>query len=85
MPLPESPTNVPRAGNRFTFSKLLQKFLRGLNKGLAGDASNHAVVVGMGKGAKLICEGLRPRFNHQCVLSSHWKGHDTEYHEVGYA
>ncbi len=66
------------AGNRFTFAKVLQKFLHGLKSSLDGDLSNHAVVVGINKGAKSICDGLRARYNHHCVLSSSWIAHETE-------
>ena len=71
-----------RSGNRFNFSKLLQKFLAGLKHSQSGDMTNHAVIVGMGKGAKSICEGLNGRYSHQCVHSTHWPGHDTEYDAV---
>ena len=67
-----------RAGNRFTFARVLQKFLHGLKSSLDGDLSNHAVVVGMNKGAKSICDGLRARYNHHCVLSASWIAHETE-------
>ena len=66
------------AGNRFAFARVLQKFLHGLKSSLDGDLSNHAVVVGMNKGAKSICDGLRARYSHHCVLSSSWSGHETE-------
>ncbi|CAL8465577.1 g5113 [Coccomyxa elongata] len=70
---------IATTGNRFNFAKLLQKFLAGLKHSLSGDMTNHAVIVGMGKGAKSICEGLNGRYSHQCVHSTNWPGHDTEY------
>lgn len=78
----EKDASCALTGNRFTFAKLLQKFLAGLKHSLSGDLSNHAVIVGMGKGAKSICEGLNARYSHHCVLSSYWVGHDTEYDAV---
>ena len=57
---------------------MLQKFLHGLKSSLDGDLSNHAVVVGTNKGAKSICDGLRARYNHHCILSSSWIAHETE-------
>ncbi|KAK9903476.1 hypothetical protein WJX75_006537 [Coccomyxa subellipsoidea] len=70
---------IATAGNRFNFARLLQKFLAGLKHSLSGDLTNHAVVVGMGKGAKSICDGLNGRYSHHCVQSINWPGHDTEY------
>lgn len=70
--------SVYPAGNRFAFAKVLQKFLHGLKSSLDGDLSNHAVVVGMNKGAKSICDGLRARYSHHCVLSSSWSAHEPE-------
>ena len=73
------------SGNRFIFAKLLQKFLAGLKHSLSGDLTNHAVVMGLGKGAKSICEGLNGRYSHHCVQSTNWPGHDTEYETVSSA
>ncbi|EIE22961.1 hypothetical protein COCSUDRAFT_41969 [Coccomyxa subellipsoidea C-169] len=70
---------IATTGNRFIFAKLLQKFLAGLKHSLSGDLTNHALVMGLGKGAKSICEGLNGRYSHHCVQSTNWPGHDTEY------
>ena len=61
---------------------MLQKFLHGLKSSLDGDLSNHAVVVGMTKGAKSICDGLRARYSHHCVLSPSWAAQETESEQV---
>ena len=66
----------------FNFAKLLQKFLAGLKHSLSGDLTHHAVGIGMGKGAKSICDGLSGRYSHHCVQSTNWPGHDTEFDAV---
>lgn len=66
------------AGDRSAFARVLQKFLQGLKSSLEGDLSNHAVVVGMNRGAKSICDGLRARYSHHCVSSPSWTAHETE-------
>lgn len=61
---------------------MLQRFLSGLKHSLSGDLTIHAVVVGMGKAAKSVCEGLNGRYSHHCLHSIYWAGHDTEYDAV---
>ena len=59
-------------------AKLLPRFLHGLKHSLDSDITNHAVIVGMNKGAKSLCDGLQARYSHHCILSPSWPGHETE-------
>lgn len=59
-------------------AKLLPRFLHGLKHSLNSDITNHAVIVGMNKGAKSLCDGLQARYSHHCILSPSWPGHETE-------
>lgn len=71
-----------RAGDRVHFARLLQRFLQGLKSSLDGNHSYHAVVVGMTRGAKSLCDGLRAQYSHHCALSSASRGHEGDDEEV---
>ncbi|KAK9826435.1 hypothetical protein WJX81_005445 [Elliptochloris bilobata] len=70
---------IVTAGNRAAFSQLLPRLLRGLKRSMTGDLTNHLVVVGLGPAAKSTCAGLQARHAHQCVLSEHWSGPDSQF------
>ena len=70
------------AGNRLHFARLLQRFLQGLKSSLDGDLSHHAVVVGVTRGAKSLCDGLRAQYSHHCALSSISNTHEGDDEEV---
>ena len=71
-----------RAGDRLHFARLLQRFLQGLRSSLDGDLSHHAIAVGMTRGAKSLCDGLRAQYSHHCALSFASSGHEGEDEEV---
>ncbi|CAK0786581.1 hypothetical protein CVIRNUC_009795 [Coccomyxa viridis] len=72
---------IVTAGDRVHFARLLQRFLQGLKSSLDGDHSHHAVVVGMTRGAKSLCDGLRAQYSHHCALSSASRGHEGDDEE----